>query len=207
MNRRSVLRMGTLAVAPIAKPGFAARSGVKITDVRTYRMPWNSLFVRILTDEGTWGIGECSPMNCIVEETIIQKALKAGLIGKDPFDTAPLNEQMLYRHFKLGPGGALTCSMAGIDIAPDGSLYLAEQTINRLARLVVTSTYAFHEYTTGVPIGPFGIAVEDSSRVHFTAPASNWNASRTVSSISRSSKSFSVSVRSRIEVIRAGHGR
>ncbi|HJW31283.1 MAG TPA: hypothetical protein VJ508_18775, partial [Saprospiraceae bacterium] len=72
-----------------------------------------------------------------------------------------------------GHGLSAEAGLAGIDIAPDGSLYLAEQTINRLARLVVTSTYAFHEYTTGVPIGPFGIAVEDNSRVHFTAPGSN----------------------------------
>jgi len=38
-------------------------------------------------------------------------------------------------------------------------------------------------------------------------PDANWNASRTSSSMMRSSKSFSLSVRSMIEVIRAGQGR
>ena len=36
---------------------------MKITDVKAYPLKTRTAFVRIFTDEGVEGIGECSPMN------------------------------------------------------------------------------------------------------------------------------------------------
>jgi streptogramin lyase len=84
-------------------------------------------------------------------------------------------------------GLSTNAGLAGIDVAPDGSVYVAEQYQNRIARLVVTSTndYTYSEYfghLTGggtMPNGIFGIDIEttgspDSYNIHFTAPISNW---------------------------------
>jgi L-alanine-DL-glutamate epimerase-like enolase superfamily enzyme len=117
MNRRSLLKAG-LAAAPLASAGSAAgASDIKITDIRTYRMPWGSLFVQVLTNQGTSGWGESSPMNRWVEESMIQKVLRPLLIGQDPMNSGPLYDQMIYRPFKLGPQGALANAIAGVDTA------------------------------------------------------------------------------------------
>jgi len=75
----------------------------------------------------------------------------------------------------FGNGLSSNSGLAGIDLAPDGSVWLAGQSSNRLIRLVVTSTlnYSFQEYVPGNVNGPFGIAVESNSRIHFTAPVSD----------------------------------
>jgi len=117
MNRRSLLKAG-LAAAPLASAGSAAAaSDIRITDIKTYRMPWGSLFVQVLTNQGTSGWGECSPMNRWVEEAMVQKELRRLLIGQDPMNSGPLYDQMLFRPFKLGPQGALANAIAGIDTA------------------------------------------------------------------------------------------
>jgi len=75
----------------------------------------------------------------------------------------------------FGNGLSSNSGLAGIDLAPDGSIWLAGQSSNRLIRMVVTSTlnYSFQEYAPGNANGPFAIAVESNSRIHFTAPVSD----------------------------------
>ncbi len=74
-----------------------------------------------------------------------------------------------------GNGLSPNSGLADLDIAPDGSVWLAGQSSNRLIRLVITSTidYMFQEYSANMPNGPFGIAAESNSRIHFTAPLSD----------------------------------
>jgi L-alanine-DL-glutamate epimerase-like enolase superfamily enzyme len=85
MNRRTLLQAG-LAAAPLAAAGNAAEaSGIKVTDIRTYRMPWGMLLVQVLTNEGTSGWAECSPMNAYVEEAMIQKVLETPGNREGPF--------------------------------------------------------------------------------------------------------------------------
>lgn len=85
----------------------------------------------------------------------------------------------------FGHGLSLNAGLADIDVAPDGSVYVAEQYANRIARLVVVSTsvYTYSEYfgqlTNGrMPNGIFSIDIEetgapDSYNIHFAAPISN----------------------------------
>ncbi len=117
MDRRTWLKTG-LAAAPLGAAGAAAEaSGIKVTEIRTYRMPWGMLLVQVLTNEGTSGWGECSPMNAYVEEAMIQKVLKPLMVGQDPMNSGPLYDQMLFRPYKLGPGGTLANAIAGLDVA------------------------------------------------------------------------------------------
>jgi virginiamycin B lyase len=65
--------------------------------------------------------------------------------------------------------------LADIRVAPNGWVWAAGQTSNRLIRLVVTSTidYAFREYTHTLLVGPFGLAIESANSIWFTAPSAH----------------------------------
>jgi len=131
MNRRkflsktaaSALVVGSFstALANTEKSAFSVQqSDVKITDVKVYRFHKGSdkaVFVKIETDEGTAGWGECSPNFSPVIEELVHVTLKPLLIGKDPFATEPLWEEMLFVNHDLGPGGSLTYAIAGVDCA------------------------------------------------------------------------------------------
>jgi len=136
INRRTLLQAG-LAAAPLAAAQTSASapgaSGVRITDIKTYRMPWGMLLVHVLTNEGASGWAESSPMNAYVEEAVIQKALRPLVIGQDPLNSGFLYDQMLYRPYKLGPQGALANAIAGLDVAFwDLKAKLLKTTVNNL---------------------------------------------------------------------------
>src|SRR5712692_10292251 len=77
-----------------------------------------SVWVRIHGDDGSWGIGEASPMQGgLASLGIIARDLAPALIGEDPLDHAVLQDRLLHRFVKLGPEGALTGALAAIDIA------------------------------------------------------------------------------------------
>jgi L-alanine-DL-glutamate epimerase-like enolase superfamily enzyme len=90
---------------------------MKITDVRAYPLKTRSAFVRVFTDEGIEGIGECSPMNVPVMCHFVETALKPLILGKDPRDTERLWDAMFYGTYKLGTGGTQPGCIAGVDIA------------------------------------------------------------------------------------------
>jgi L-alanine-DL-glutamate epimerase-like enolase superfamily enzyme len=73
--------------------------------------------VIVKASNGMFGLGECSPMNMTVLASNLQTLLKPRLIGEDPFQTDPLYDEMLYPNFKLGPMGAISEAIAGVDIA------------------------------------------------------------------------------------------
>jgi len=73
--------------------------------------------VRVYTDEGLTGIGECSPMNAPVLLSFVEHGLSPLVVGENPMDTERLWQKMLLKTYKLGPMGAQIEAMAGIDIA------------------------------------------------------------------------------------------
>lgn len=118
-HRRSFLNLtiaGGLAL-PLRTLGQDARGAVKITEVRPIIAAPNTLFILVRASNGQFGLGEASPMNVRVEAAMLEHSLRDLLLGADPFDTGPLYHRILFRRFKLGPQGALSETMAGVDQA------------------------------------------------------------------------------------------
>jgi L-alanine-DL-glutamate epimerase-like enolase superfamily enzyme len=97
----------------------------KITAVEAFQVAWaddspakRSGFVRVTTDAGIQGYGECSPMQGGVHSLgIIANNLAPALVGRDPLDHAVALDTLYHRFIKLGPEGSLTAAVAALDIA------------------------------------------------------------------------------------------
>jgi L-alanine-DL-glutamate epimerase-like enolase superfamily enzyme len=77
-----------------------------------------SAFVRIETENGTFGLGEASPMQGGYSSlVVIARDMAPFLIGKDVFDHAILLDTLLHKCIKLGPDGIVTGALAALDIA------------------------------------------------------------------------------------------
>jgi streptogramin lyase len=81
-----------------------------------------------------------------------------------------------------GHGLQANAGLADLNVAPDGSVWVAGQYAKRLYRLVITSTYAFNEYLAGKyitsTVGPFGVDIvpgisSSSYQVAFASPVSD----------------------------------
>ncbi|MCY4579005.1 MAG: mandelate racemase/muconate lactonizing enzyme family protein [Chloroflexi bacterium] len=90
---------------------------MKITDVECLILDRSFPFVRIYTDEGIVGIGECFRRQPSVIKTLIDDLLKPALIGKDPTETAVRFDDMQRAASGYELGGAVWCAIAGLDIA------------------------------------------------------------------------------------------
>ena len=90
---------------------------MKITDVKAYPLKTRTALVRIFTDEGVEGIGECSPMNVPVMCYFVEHALKPLIIGKNPLDIERLWDDMYFGTYKLGTSGTQPSCISGVDIA------------------------------------------------------------------------------------------
>lgn len=90
---------------------------MKITDIRADILFGRSIFVRVFTDEGLVGLGECSPMNARILAHFVETGLKPLLIGQDPLDIDRLWTLMFYRTYKLGVQGIQPEAISGVDIA------------------------------------------------------------------------------------------
>ena len=88
---------------------------MKITQVEPIHLGRN-LLVRVLTDEGIVGYGECSPMNNDLVAPHLRHGLADLVIGGDPFDTEALVERMFIRTYKLA-GQSMAMAISGIEIA------------------------------------------------------------------------------------------
>ena len=103
-----------------------ASKSTKIKSVETFQLGWGdgskpggrSAFVRIVTEDGTFGMGEASPMHGgLASLTIIAHHMAPDLIGKDVLDHAVLLDTAWHQCVKLGPEGATTAAIAALDIA------------------------------------------------------------------------------------------
>jgi len=99
---------------------------VKIRDIEVFQVQWapedipaqRSAWVRVHCDDGSFGIGEASPMQGgLASLGIVKHNLAPALIGKDPLDHAVLLDTLLHTFVKLGPEGALSGALAALDIA------------------------------------------------------------------------------------------
>src|SRR5438552_4251873 len=99
---------------------------MKIREIEAFQVSWapqdkpeqRSAWVRIHCDDGSFGIGEASPMQGgLASLGIVARNLAPALIGKDPLDHAVLLDTLFHSFAKLGPEGALTGALAALDIA------------------------------------------------------------------------------------------
>lgn len=90
---------------------------MKITDVECLVLDRDFPFVRVYTDEGVTGIGECFRRRPDLTKTLIEGVLKPALVGKDPLDTELRWRDMVRTGSALELGGAVFCAISGIDIA------------------------------------------------------------------------------------------
>lgn len=75
-----------------------------------------NLLVRVRTDEGITGYGECSPMNNRLVAAHIEHALARLVLGRDPFDIEALVEKMIVSTYKVA-GQSMAMAVSGIEIA------------------------------------------------------------------------------------------
>jgi L-alanine-DL-glutamate epimerase-like enolase superfamily enzyme len=99
---------------------------MKITKVEPIRVTMGdgnswipaSAFVRIEAEDGSYGLGEASPMlGGRASLDIIARDMAPFLIGKDVLDHAVLIDTLFHRCIKLGPEGVTTAALAALDIA------------------------------------------------------------------------------------------
>ncbi len=77
-----------------------------------------SAFVRIETEDGTFGLGEASPqLGGYTSLVIIAQNGAPFLVGEDVWDHSVLLDKLLHRCIRLGPHGALSGAIAALDMA------------------------------------------------------------------------------------------
>lgn len=75
-----------------------------------------TLLVRVETDAGIVGWGECSPMNGPVVAAHIRHALARIVVGRHPFDIEPIVEELFMRPYKIA-GQSHAMAISGVEIA------------------------------------------------------------------------------------------
>ena len=90
---------------------------MKITDVECLILDRQYPFVRVYTDEGLVGIGECFRRQPAIVRTVVEEILKPALLGQDPVDTELRWRDMVRVTSASDMGGAVYCAIAGLDIA------------------------------------------------------------------------------------------
>ena len=88
---------------------------MKVTEVTPFFLN-PTLLVRIETDAGITGWGECSPMNGRVTVAHVRHSLASLVIGRDPFDIEAIVEDMFVRTYKIA-GQSQAMAISGIEIA------------------------------------------------------------------------------------------
>lgn len=100
--------------------------GDRIRNIEAFQLAWkpgnsrltNSGWVRAETEGGVVGYGEVSPMAGGEHSIdIINRYIAPMLVGADPLDHAVHYDRALHKLVKLGPEGAVTGALAGVDIA------------------------------------------------------------------------------------------
>jgi L-alanine-DL-glutamate epimerase-like enolase superfamily enzyme len=87
-----------------------------IQEVATYRHP-QALLVRIRSSSGAYGWGEAESGLLELMETFLHRGLKKNVLGESIWDAERLWDRMFFDQHDLGPGGALTGAISGIDLA------------------------------------------------------------------------------------------
>lgn len=88
---------------------------MKITGLTCYSAK-GLLYIKLDTDEGVTGFGECSPMQIETTLTIIQNVIKPQVLGMSPYDGELLEERVMTKHYKIS-GQLLAMAWSGVEIA------------------------------------------------------------------------------------------
>ena len=86
---------------------------MKITDVIATPLKTGTVVVRVLTEQGIAGVGECSPMNTAVIAHFVNTALKPIVVGENPLEIDKLWHKMMFNTYKLGVQGVQPEAIAG----------------------------------------------------------------------------------------------
>ena len=123
-TRRKLLRLPLAAAGAATGLTFlgarwegAKTPRLKITDVETWVLNCDSLFIIVRTDQGITGYGESSPMNVRAIASLVNEALKPRVVGQDALERERLWENMFFSTYKLGVTGVQPEAIAGIDLA------------------------------------------------------------------------------------------
>ena len=90
---------------------------MRITEVECLVLNQEFPFVRVYTDEGLAGIGECFRRQPGITKSLIDDILGPILVGKDPLETEVRWRDMAGAGSAMEMGGAVWCAIAGLDIA------------------------------------------------------------------------------------------
>jgi len=88
---------------------------LKITELTCYSAR-GLLYVKLDTDEGISGFGECSPMQIETTLQLLRNVVKPQVLGMSPFDGERMEERVLTKHYKLS-GQLLAMAYSGVEIA------------------------------------------------------------------------------------------
>ena len=90
---------------------------MEITSVECLILDGDYPFVWVHTDDGITGIGECFRRQPEVTKTLVDQVLAPAIVGKDPLDTQVRFRDMMRAGSAVEMGGAIFCTIAGLDIA------------------------------------------------------------------------------------------
>ena len=90
---------------------------MKIVSIECLILDGDYPFVKVHTDEGITGIGECFRRQPGVTKALIEEHLGPAIVGKDPLDTGLRFNDMMGAGSAVEMGGAVFCAISGLDIA------------------------------------------------------------------------------------------
>ena len=90
---------------------------MKITKVECLVLANEHPIVRLETDEGLVGWGECFRRARALVQPAIEHVFGPALLGQDPLDTEVLHRRLMGMGQVAGPAGTLAVAVAGVDIA------------------------------------------------------------------------------------------
>jgi len=123
---------------------------MKIADIRAYPLKTRTALVRVFTDDGIEGIGECSPMNVAVMCHFVETVLRPLVLGKNPLDVERLWDAMYFGTYKLGTEGTQPSAISGVDIALwDIKAKAAGMPLYRLLGGAVRTTFTMYKSIGG----------------------------------------------------------
>jgi len=90
---------------------------MKITSVSATPLKSQVLIVRIQTDEGIEGVGECNARFWLTMKPFIEDIVGPRIVGLDPRDTQRIWDSVWTETKSLGPGGLQSTGMGAVDTA------------------------------------------------------------------------------------------